>query len=152
MRAGACCFPTPSEGEAMKRERILTPESHEPEPGMWSNCFKVGNLVIMAGMASKGLDGKVAHKADPYQQTVFSFRRMKAYVEAAGGTMDDIVKLTCYLTDIRFRPDFVRARKEFFKGDFPPCVVIGNVTLASEEILVEIDAWGIVGSGSGKGA
>jgi enamine deaminase RidA (YjgF/YER057c/UK114 family) len=61
--------------------------------------------------------------------------------------MDDILRLGVFLTDIRFRPIFVEVRRQFFTGDFPTAVVIGNVTLALPELLVEIDAHGIVGAG-----
>lgn len=134
--------------EQPKRVRITTPESHEPEAGMWSNCFKVGNQVFIAGMSSKGLDGKVRAVGDAYQQSVHCFERMKAYMEAAGGSLGDIVKMTIYFPDIRgHRPDFIRARREFFTGDFPPTVGVGGVTLAGPDALVEIDAWAIIGSG-----
>lgn len=129
------------------RERIIHPESNEPPAEMWSNCFKVGDKVIIAGMSSKDVDGNVRAIGDTYQQTVHCFERMRQYMEAAGGTLHDIVKMTIYLPDIRFRPEFIRARKEFFSGDFPPAVVIGNVTMAGTEGIVEIDAWGIVGCG-----
>ncbi len=132
------------------RKRITTPLSGEPDAEMWSNCFVVGDQVIIAGMTSKDLDGSFRAIGDAYQQTVHCFERMRAYMEAAGGTLHDIVKINIYLTDIRYRPDMVKARKEFFSGDFPPAVVVGNVTLATEEILVEIDAWGILGSGPDK--
>ena len=48
---------------------------------------------------------------------------------------------------MRFRPAFLEARRKFFSGDFPAAVVVGNVTLAAADLLVEIDAWGFIGCG-----
>jgi len=52
-----------------------------------------------------------------------------------------------FLNDIRHRIAFVEARKQFFSGDFPPCVVVGGNVFAQPEYLVEIEAMAILGSG-----
>ena len=75
---------------------------------------------------------------------------MKSQIEAAGGHIDDILRLGIYVTDMRYRPDVVKARSEYFDNDFMPTAVLTQVAgLAQVEILVEIDAWGIIGC-SGK--
>jgi enamine deaminase RidA (YjgF/YER057c/UK114 family) len=59
---------------------------------------RVGNLVMSGGIA--GIDpatGKVAPSLEA--QCAFMFQHMKTIVEAAGGTTDDIVKLTVWMTD-----------------------------------------------------
>jgi 2-iminobutanoate/2-iminopropanoate deaminase len=130
-----------------KRRRIILPEVPEPPEGYWSNCFVIGNLVTIAGMVGRDRDNVLVGPGDPYAQTVAAFERMKLFVEAAGGTMSDIVKLTVYLTDIRHRIPFVEARKKFFSGDFPPCVVVGGTVFAAPELLVEIESMAVLGSG-----
>ncbi len=107
-------------------------------------------MVVVAGRCSRGPNNRLVEPGYPYCQCVNSFARMKAFIEAAGGTMNDIIKLNAYLVDIRHRTEFVKARREFFKGDFPPCVVIGGAVFADAHFLVEIDAWGILGSGDGQ--
>ena len=130
-----------------KKRRILTDKVREPEPGLWSNCFLVGDQLFIAGMVAWDSEHNLVGSNDPYAQSVQAFENMKAYTEAAGGTMGDIVRITCYLTDIRHRPAFLEARREYFTGDFPAAIVIGNVTLANTNLLVEIDAWGFIGAG-----
>jgi 2-iminobutanoate/2-iminopropanoate deaminase len=130
-----------------KRRRIILPEVPEPPPGYWSNCFVIGNLVVIAGMVGRDSRNELAGPGDPYAQTVAAFERMKLFVEAAGGKMSDIIKLNVFLTDIRHRIPFVEARQKFFSGDFPPCVVVGGNVFAAPELLVEIEAMAILGSG-----
>jgi 2-iminobutanoate/2-iminopropanoate deaminase len=138
----------PAEASAKKR-RVISPKVHEsPEVGTWSNCFVVGNQVILAGMVARASDGSLIGDGDPYEQSVAAFQNMRELVEAAGARMDDVVKINVYLTDIRHRPAFLKARRRFFTGNFPAAVVIGNVTLANPELLVEIDAWAFIGAGS----
>lgn len=130
-----------------KRRRILIAAVQEPPQGYWSNCYVIDKLVVIAGMVGRDGTNEVAGRGDPYLQTMAAFERMRLFMEAAGGTMNDVIKLTAYLSDIRHRPAFVEARQKFFKGDFPPCVVIGGVQFAQPEYLVEIDAWALLGSG-----
>jgi 2-iminobutanoate/2-iminopropanoate deaminase len=130
-----------------KRRRIVIPQVKEPSAGMWSNCYVIGDLVVIAGMVGKDENDQLVGPGDAYQQSVALFRRMRLFVEAAGGKMSDIIKLTAYLTDIRHRQAFIKARQEAFTGDFPPCVVVGGTVFAQPEYLVEVDAWAILGSG-----
>jgi 2-iminobutanoate/2-iminopropanoate deaminase len=130
-----------------KRRRIIVPEVQEPPEGYWSNCFVIGNLVVIAGMVGKDRKNEIVGPGDPYAQSVAAFERMKLFVEAAGGKMSDIIKLNVFLTDIRHRIPFVEARKKFFSGDFPPCVVVGGTVFAQPEYLVEIESMAILGSG-----
>jgi 2-iminobutanoate/2-iminopropanoate deaminase len=130
---------------AEKKQRFSAPDvAPEAEPGMWSNCLVVGDQIYVCGQAGRDVQGNIVSE-DPYEQTIYTFERIKALIEAAGGKMDDIVKLNVYLTDIRHRPAFVEARKKFFTGDFPAAVVAGNLSIAATGILVEIDAWAFKG-------
>lgn len=130
-----------------KRRRIIVPEVKEPPEGYWSNCFVIGNLVVIAGMVGKDSRDELVGPGDAYAQSVAAFERMKLFVEAAGGKISDIVKLTVYLADIRHRIPFVEARKKFFSGDFPPCAIVGGLLFAQPEYLVEIESMAILGSG-----
>lgn len=132
-----------------KRRRVTAAGVSEPGAGLSSNCFVVGDLVIITGLTARDADGKVTAIGDAYRQAIVLFSRMNALIEAAGGVMGDIIKLNCYLTDIRYRDDFVKARQEFFSGDFPPCVVLGGVSFTTYELLIEVDAWAVLGSGDG---
>lgn len=138
----------PAMTTAITKKRVTSHTVREsPEAGTWSNCFVVGKQLILAGMVARAKDGSLVGGSDPYEQSVAAFENMQALVEAAGAKMDDVVKINVYLTDMRHRPAFLKARRKFFTGDFPTAVVIGNITLASSDLLVEIDAWGFIGAG-----
>jgi len=74
-----------------KRRRITVPEVPEPPEGTWSNCFVIGNLVVIAGMVGKDSRNELVGPGDAYAQTMQAFTRMKLFVEAAGGKMRDII-------------------------------------------------------------
>jgi 2-iminobutanoate/2-iminopropanoate deaminase len=66
-------------------------------------------------------------------------------IEAAGGTLDDIVKISVFLRSVTDFEEMNRAYKDFF-GDvsYPARTTVG-VKLAQERMLVEIDAEAVLG-------
>jgi enamine deaminase RidA (YjgF/YER057c/UK114 family) len=81
-----------------------------------------------------------------YAQARDIFTKIKHLMEAAGGCMDDIVKVVIYVMDIKRREEVWQARREVFSGDFPVSTLIEVRALAAPELLVEIDAIGILGA------
>ena len=73
-------------------------------------------------------------------QATIALGRIKALLEAAGATMDDVAKLTIYVTDISKRPEISEARQRFFTGDFPTSTLVEVSALADPGLLVEIEA------------
>ena len=65
---------------------------------------------------------------------------MQTVLEAAGGTLTDIVALVVYTTDIRTFKDIVAARMEFFKDHLPTNTIVEVNHLADPGLLVEFQA------------
>jgi len=86
-------------------------------------------------------------QADPYNQSVSCLEKIKSLVEAAGGKMADIVKITVFLTDMAHRAEFSRARAEFFPGRKPCSTLVGISSLARAGLVVEVEAIAIIGAG-----
>jgi len=129
-----------------KRTRVSRPAVAEPAPGLWSNCIRVGDAVYISGMTSRANDGVTIQGKDEYEQAKVIFAKIKHLVEAAGGAMGDVVKITIYVTDIGKNTEVWRARKEAFTGDFPASTLVEVSALAKPEILVEIEAVAYLGS------
>lgn len=123
-----------------RRESISIPNVGEPaDPRAGSQCIRVGDLLFISGQIA--LDhGELVGPNDPLEQCRQCLRHIQSYVEAAGGTLDDIVSLDIFLTDIRYRPAAGEARAEFFSAPGPSATLVGGVDLAFEGLLVEISA------------
>jgi enamine deaminase RidA (YjgF/YER057c/UK114 family) len=80
-----------------------------------------------------------------YSQAQEAFKKIKAMVEAAGGVMNDVIRLDIYVTDITRREEVWKARKEFFSGDFPTSTLVQVAALATPQQHVEITATGFLG-------
>lgn len=126
------------------KQRIGHSQVPEPEPQTWSNCLVVGNQVFVAGMIST-VDGVVIGGDSMYEQAKAIFGKISHLMEAAGGRMDDIVKVVIYVTDIKRREEVWKARREVFTGDFPVSTLVEVAALATPENLVEIEAIAVLG-------
>ena len=127
----------------MSKQRVPHPNVGEPPADTWSNCLIVDRHVYIAGLTARGqdFDGAI-HDNDAYTQAVTIFTKIKHLMEAAGGTMDDVVKVLIYLTDINDRDEVWRARREFFSGNYPVSTLIEISKLVRPELCVEIEAVG----------
>lgn len=131
-----------------KKTRILSPQVGEPAEGMWSNCLRIDDFIFVSGLTARGLDGQTIEGDNEYDQSMTIFTKIKNLVEEAGAQMDDVVKMTIYVTNMPENHQVWKARKEFFTGDFPACTLVEVSALAKPEILVEIEAIAIAGVSS----
>lgn len=131
----------------LKKQRHYSEAVKEPAEGMWSNCLRIGDQIMVSGMTARAMDGVTILGDDEYVQSQVIFQKIKDLVEAADALMDDVVKMTIYVTNMSNNSAVWKARKEFFTGDFPACTLVEVSALATPEILVEIEAIAIAGCG-----
>jgi 2-iminobutanoate/2-iminopropanoate deaminase len=130
----------------MTIERITSPHVAEPPPGRWSNALRIGDMLFISGTVSRAPDGVTIEGSNEYEQAKVIFAKIRHLVEAAGGAMSDVVKVTIYVVNIKQNTEVWRARQEFFTGDFPCSTLVEVRSLATPEILVEIEAIAWVGA------
>jgi len=131
----------------MKIEKITSPEVAEPPPGRWSNALRVGDMLFISGTVSRAADGVTIEGRDEYEQAKIIFGKIRHLVEAADGAMSDVVKMTIYVVNIKKNTEVWRARQEYFTGDFPSSTLVEVRSLATPDILVEIEAIAWIGAG-----
>jgi len=120
--------------------RVTSSQVAEPAPGTWSNCLVVNGVAYLAGMTAGGTEG------DEYAQAKAIFTKIRHLVEAAGGSMADILKVTIFVTDITQREKVWQARREFFTGNFPASTLVEVAALANPSLKVEIEAVACIGA------
>jgi enamine deaminase RidA (YjgF/YER057c/UK114 family) len=101
-------------------------------------------ILFIAGQVAYDEDGGAACRGDFKGQAREALRSLKALVEAGGGAMDSIVKVNTYVTDIRYRGDWVAVREEFFGKKMPASTMIGVTELAHPDWLIEVEAVAVV--------
>jgi len=128
----------------MAIRRVTSPAAPEPPPERWSNCLLVDGVAYVSGMVARGEDVNLA-AMDEYEQAKSIFTKIKGLLEAAGGSMADVVKITVFVVNIKNNVKVWAARREFFTGNFPASTLVEVRALASPEILVEIEAIAHIG-------
>jgi 2-iminobutanoate/2-iminopropanoate deaminase len=98
-------------------------------------------------MTARG-QGQTGAAGDEYAQARAIFGKIRHLVEAAGGSMADVVKVTIFVTDITQRDKVWQARREFFAGDFPASTLVQVAALADPSLRVEIEAVAHIGASS----
>ncbi len=98
------------------------------------------NLIFLSGQLPRDADGKLVGAGDMAEQTRQCIRNMRTVLEAAGGTLDDIVSIVVYTTDIRAFKGIVQARTEFFTTKLPTSTIVEVNHLADPGLLIEFQA------------
>ena len=125
----------------MARKKVPVPDVAEAAPGLWSNAIRAGDTLYISGQVARPFEGGTGIVGkDEYEQARQIFSRIERIVKAAGATMDNLVKMTIYVVNIKNNTEVWRARREFFSGDFPASTLVEVRSLATPEILVEIEA------------
>jgi 2-iminobutanoate/2-iminopropanoate deaminase len=127
--------------------RAVSPQVPEPPAGTWSNCLVANGIAYVAGMTAWQRETGAVVGADEYAQARTIFGKIKALLEAAGGAVADVVKVTIFVTDIAKREEVWRARREVFTGNFPASTLVQVAALADPTIKVEIEAIAHLGAG-----
>ena len=123
----------------MPKQEIRCPKLPAPS-GHFAQAIEVeakGRLVFISGMVAKGADGKVVGIGDIEAQTRQVCENVKAAVEAAGGTMDDIVYNAIFLKDLADYAKMNEVYAAYFPKD-PPARYCIRADLVRPEFLVEI--------------
>ena len=124
---------------------IINPAGMAPPSGYSYAVRKSGTPVYISGQVALDAEGKLVGEGDAAAQTEQVFRNLRTVVEAAGGTMDDIVKITVFVTDPAYRPAVGAARlKHFRDGQYPASTYLVVSGLAIPQLLVEIEAIAVI--------
>ena len=123
----------------MERMLVSSGSPYE-EPIGFSRAVRVGNLIVVAGTAPVGADGKTAHPGDAYGQTLRCLEIIASAIEEAGGKLENVVRTRMFLTRSEIWQDVGKAHGEYFGKIRPASTMVVVNSLLSPDWLVEIEA------------
>lgn len=103
-----------------------------------------GRMVFIAGQTASDPQGNVVGIADAAAQARYIIGKIQRAVEAAGGTIHDVVAMNVFTTDVRYHRDINEVRRELLGPDFPTSTMVQVVALARPELLLEINATAVI--------
>ena len=133
-----------------KRIRKFNTKDTYPEQNLNNDlCQAVvtegGKTVWMRGQCPQNLDdGSNIASMDPAEQTHKVMKNIKQLIEETGGTMNHLVKIVVYITNIKNREVIYQVIGEYTKGVYPVSTGLVVERLARPEWLVEIDATAVI--------
>lgn len=127
----------------MARVPIAPPDMKDQRP-RYTLGWRVGNTIYVAGQLPYDKDGNLVGVGDIRAQTRRVLENVRKIVEAGGGTMDQVVKLTVFVTDVRYREVYGEVRSEFFGPNPPASTLVQISNLAIPNALIEIEAVAVV--------
>ena len=122
---------------------ILQSAKVAPPGGIMSQGVEVpaGKMVFVSGQVARDLDGSVAGVGDITTQTRKVLQNMQSVLAESGATMDDVVKVTVFVTNLEQHFAAIhKVRGEFFKSDYPASTMVEVKSLVHEDMLIEIEA------------
>jgi enamine deaminase RidA (YjgF/YER057c/UK114 family) len=126
----------------MKRENFHSSSPWEEKIG-YSRAVKMGNIIEVSGTVATDENGALFAAGDAYAQTKFIYQRIEKILHQAGATINDIVRVRMYVTDISRWEEYGRAHHEFFHSIKPCNTMVEVSALIGEGFLVEIEATAI---------
>jgi reactive intermediate/imine deaminase len=114
------------------------------EPYCISQGFQVGNLIFLSGQAALDAEGNIVGDGDFDAQAEQTMRNIQTLLETAGSSLDRIVKVTIYLTDMSHFPRVVELRQRWFQKPYPADTIVEVSSLALPELMIEIEAIALV--------
>ncbi len=112
----------------------------------YSRAVRVGNIVHVSGTTASDESGKVYGVGDPYEQTKYILNKIEQALGKAGATMNEVVRVRMYVTDISRWEEVGRAHGEFFATIRPTSTMVEVSALVSPEHMVEIEVEAIIGA------
>lgn len=122
----------------MKLERVVTnPDTYAPF--LLSQGIKFGTLLFISGQAGSDESGKIVEGGFRAQGEQ-AFANLRRALEAGGSSLDDVIKVTIFVTDMGNFKDVVDLRRRFFSEPYPADTIAEVRALYNPEVMIEIEA------------
>jgi 2-iminobutanoate/2-iminopropanoate deaminase len=130
----------------MAKEELVSSKLNRPL-GVFSQATKIaaqGTLVFVSGLTSRAPDGTVVGVGDVRKQTETILENMQSVLAEAGGSLDDVVKLTVYIRNMKDFAAIHEVRRRYFRPPLPASTMVEVSMLVDPELLIEIEAIAVI--------
>ena len=127
---------------------MATIERHNPEGlsklrvSLYNHCVRVSGTattLYLAGQLARDADGRTVGVGDIRAQTEQVILNMRQILRAEGGDLQNLVKVTVFVTDMRHFDAISEVRRRYFAGDLPASTIVEVSKLAQPDLMIEIE-------------
>ena len=126
----------------MTLEQITT-EPDPYKPFLLSQGIRVGNLIFISGQAGYADDGRIVDGGFRAQGEQ-AFSNLERALVAGGSNLNNVAKVTIFLTDMSNFGDVVELRRKYFSQPYPADSIVEVSSLYTPEAMIEIEAIAVV--------
>ena len=116
---------------------VTTPDPYKPY--LLSQAVKAGPYLFVSGQAGYDDDGKIV-AGGFLEQGNQAFRNLSRALKAGGSSLDNVVKVTIFVTDIAQFPHVVELRRKHFSEPYPADSIVQISALYTPDAMIEIEA------------
>jgi enamine deaminase RidA (YjgF/YER057c/UK114 family) len=134
---------------ASEKQQLINPPGTETvyERMQFSQAVRVGDTLWVSGQTGVDENWKAADGIE--NQAQLAFQGLERIIKEAGGTLADIVELVTYHTSMKDIRGFSKVKAKFISAEFPAWTAVGVTELVMPDLLVEVRATVVIGSGKG---
>jgi len=110
----------------------------------YSRAVKLGNMVFVAGTTAVNDEGDIIGANDPYRQAAFIYQKIEKALIEVGATLNDVVRVRTFVTDIARWEEVARAQGEVFENIRPAATLVAVTALVNPLLLVEIEVDAVI--------
>lgn len=103
-----------------------------------------GRLLYIAGQVARDAEGNVLAPGDIRTQAREVFQNVQRVLQASGGDIPNLLKMTTYITRLEDFPVVAEVRRAFFPGELPASTLIVVTGLAQPELLIEVEGMAVL--------
>ena len=118
---------------------IATPEAKPVANYKMATRMEGGRLLYVSGQVAWDESGNLVGKGDVRAQARQAFANLRGVLQAAGGDVGNLMKITTYITRIEDFPAVAEARTATFSGELPASTLIVVKSLFHPDFLVEVE-------------
>ena len=129
----------------MFEQITTTPDNYAPY--LLSQAIRFGDLLFVSGQAGAGDDGKIVEGGFRAQGDQ-AFANLRRALEAGGSRLEDVIKVTIFVTDMGNFDEVVALRRDFFSAPYPADTIAETRALYDPAAMIEIEAIAAVRKGA----
>jgi len=123
----------------LKTVRIVGTDRVASTDGTWAQCTKKSNLLFISGQVALNAQGNVVGIDDFATQAKQALNNLVAMLKESGATLEDLMMITVFVTDMSNRPIFAKVRNSYFRKNPPASTIVEIKGLCMDKLLIEVN-------------